>query len=291
MELDEFGWLAENATEAGLAWPGRPAVRRESVAVPGGRRVSAVIWGTAPPEMVLLHGGGQNAHTWDTVALALDRPLVAVDLPGHGHSDWRADHDYRPAALAADLAAALAVVAPGAGLVAGMSLGGLAALALAERHPELVRRLALVDIVPGLDPARVEPILAFLGGAERFASFQEILDRTVPFNPGRSLPSLRRGVLHNARRLPDGSWTWRWDPDLPRKIEHQEPLGPTVAAVAGPVLLLRGSRSAIVSDEDTAGFLRRQPTARVVVVAGAGHSIQGDQPVELARQLAAFLDE
>ena len=54
----------------------------------GGRTVSALVWGDAPAELVLIHGGGQNAHTWDTVALALDRPLVAIDLPGHGHSSW-----------------------------------------------------------------------------------------------------------------------------------------------------------------------------------------------------------
>ncbi len=63
-------------------------MRRESVEVDGGRKVSALVWGSEPPEMVFLHGGGQNAHTWDTVALALGVPLVAVDLPGHGHSDW-----------------------------------------------------------------------------------------------------------------------------------------------------------------------------------------------------------
>ncbi len=40
---------------------------------------------------MLLHGGAQNAHTWDTVALALGRPLVAIDLPGHGHSDAPAE--------------------------------------------------------------------------------------------------------------------------------------------------------------------------------------------------------
>ena len=62
------------------------AVRRLAVEVEPGRRL-ALVWGEAEPELVFLHGGAQNAHTWDTVALALDRPLVAVDLPGHGHSD------------------------------------------------------------------------------------------------------------------------------------------------------------------------------------------------------------
>ena len=45
---------------------------------------------------MLLHGGGQNAHTWDTVILGLGVPALAVDLPGHGRSAWREDGDYGP---------------------------------------------------------------------------------------------------------------------------------------------------------------------------------------------------
>ena len=84
---DEFGLFHENAAEFGLPYPGPPTVRREEVPLGDGRQLSALVWGDRPPELVLLHGGAQNAHTWDTVALALGRPLVAIDLPGHGHSD------------------------------------------------------------------------------------------------------------------------------------------------------------------------------------------------------------
>jgi pimeloyl-ACP methyl ester carboxylesterase len=84
---DEFSMFGENAEEFGIPWKGDPVVRRESVDLGDGRPLSALVWGDAPPELVFLHGGAQNAHTWDTVALALDRPLVCIDLPGHGHSD------------------------------------------------------------------------------------------------------------------------------------------------------------------------------------------------------------
>ena len=87
MPYDEFGLFHENAAEYGLPYAGPPAVRRVDVEVSPGRRVSSLLWGTSPPELVLVHGGAQNAHTWDTVALALGRPLLAIDLPGHGHSD------------------------------------------------------------------------------------------------------------------------------------------------------------------------------------------------------------
>jgi pimeloyl-ACP methyl ester carboxylesterase len=87
VEYDEFGLFHENAEEFGLPYDGPPTVRRESVELPDGRRLSALVWGTDDPEYVFLHGGAQNAHTWDTVAMALGRPLVAIDLPGHGPSE------------------------------------------------------------------------------------------------------------------------------------------------------------------------------------------------------------
>src|SRR3954452_15398274 len=126
--VDEFSLLSENAQEAGLPWRGAPEVRRETVTLPGGQRVSCLVWGSAPPELVLLHGGAQNAHTGDSVALALDRPLVAVDLPGHGRSDWRDDRDYWPVRNAEAVAEVIGTVAPAARAVVGMSLGGLTAI-------------------------------------------------------------------------------------------------------------------------------------------------------------------
>src|SRR5438034_4291753 len=119
---DEFSMFADNAAEAGIPWRGAPHVERRSVAVSGGRNISALVWQPdKQPDLVLLHGGAQNAHTWDTVALALDRPLVAIDLPGHGHSDWRADGDYKPQIMADDVAIALRALAPAGTPVVGMA--------------------------------------------------------------------------------------------------------------------------------------------------------------------------
>src|SRR5829696_611362 len=148
VEYDEFGLFQENAQEYDIPWRGPPTVRREFVDAGDGRRVSALVWGDGEPDLVLVHGGAQNAHTWDTVALALNRPLVAVDLPGHGRSAWRDDHDYRPATSAPAVANAIETLAPHARAVCGMSLGGVTALALADRRPDLVRALALVDVTP-----------------------------------------------------------------------------------------------------------------------------------------------
>lgn len=289
---DELAYFADNAAEVGLPYAGAPTVERVSVEVAPARAVSALRWGRGAPEIVLLHGGAQNAHTWDTVALALDRPLVAIDLPGHGRSDWRPDRAYWPAENADAVAVVVRELAPDAEAVVGMSLGGLTALALSHRAPELVRRLALVDVTPGVNREKASAITAFVSGPESFASFDEILERTIAFNPTRSESSLRRGILHNAYEQADGSWTWRYDRFLPTEdspIPDFGDLWTAVDAVGVPFLLARGADSPVVDDEDVAELRRRAGHVRVEVVAGAGHSIQGDRPLELAALLAEFV--
>jgi pimeloyl-ACP methyl ester carboxylesterase len=293
---DEFGLFHENAEEVGLPFDHPPTVRREFREVAPGRRVSALVWGEGPPELVLLHGGGQNAHTWDTVALALARPLLAVDLPGHGHSDWPSESAWLdPASMADDVALVIADLAPTAVAVVGMSLGGATSIALATRHPHLVPRLLLVDITPGVTGDKTSDIAAFLSGPETFTTFDEILERTVQFNPTRSVSSLRRGVLHNAVQLPDGTWTWRHQLGRPAMepalhVERADNLmaWDALERITVPVLLARGSRSPVVDDADEAEFRRRRPGDTVVVVEDAGHSIQGDRPLELARIIQEF---
>lgn len=293
---DEFGLLHENAEEAGISFDPLP-VRRVAVDDAG---ISAIRWGDddADAEIVLLHGGAQNAHTWDTVALALQRPLVAIDLPGHGRSAWRDDHDYRPTANAPAVAAAVEALAPKARLVVGMSLGGLTAAALAGTRPDLVRRLLLVDVTPGVNKEKAADIIAFVSGPETFESFDEILDRTVAFNPTRSVSSLRRGVLHNAHQLPDGTWSWRYDRMRESPIEGEDAAEEldrlwdvlSDRAATGPLLLARGATSPVVDNADVAELVRRRPDAEVVVVDRAGHSIQGDRPLALASLVAGWAD-
>lgn len=301
VEYDEFGLFHENAAEFGLAFDGPPVVRRESVEVRPGVRLSALVWGDGPPELVLLHGGGQNAHTWDTVAMALGRPLVAIDLPGHGHSDGSIGGSLSLDAVAQDIAVVVRALAPDATAVVGMSLGGLTTMALSAAAPELVRRIVLVDVLPSRDDAATAVIGKFINGPSSFPDFEELLKRTMEFNPTRSESSLRRGILHNALQQADGSWVWRHarqrddgatapaigapDPD-----ERTEATWRIVEAIQVPLLLARGMEpSSILRDEHEAELLRRLPAASVQHVEGAGHSIQGDKPLELAAIIDGFI--
>lgn len=285
--LSEFALLAGNAEQAGVTGP-LPTVQRIEAG-----DVSALRWGTAPPRVVFLHGGAQNAHTWDTVIVGLGVPALAVDLPGHGRSAWRDDGDYSPQRNAAAVAPVVRELAPAAELVVGMSLGGLTAIRLAAIAPELVHRLVLVDVTPSAPQRHSEMSTAERGtvalaqGDRTFPDFASMLAVTALAAPHRDPESLRRGLFHNSRRLPDGRWTWRYD--TIRSVGDSGELWTDVSAIAAPTTLICGGDSAFVSPDDVAEYARRCPGLTTHVVAGSGHSVQGDQPRALVELLRTAL--
>jgi pimeloyl-ACP methyl ester carboxylesterase len=98
------------------------------------------------PVVVLLPGTGATAEDWDIVAARVreERPVVAVDLRGHGGSDWPGRYSIQ--LFADDVIAALDQLGGGPFDLVGHSLGGLVACKVAAARPDLVRRLVLEDV-------------------------------------------------------------------------------------------------------------------------------------------------
>lgn len=291
--LSEFSLLSENAEQAGISGPLPDVERVESGT--GEAKISALRWGSAAPRIVFVHGGGQNAHTWDTVILGVGEPALAVDLPGHGHSAWRGDGDYSPRLNVEALLPILREHAPAADLVVGMSLGGLTAIRLGAVAPELVKELVLIDVTPSALQRHSEMTkeqqgtVALMHGEREFPSFQAMLDLTIAAAPHREVKALRRGVFHNSRKLDDGKWTWRYD--AIRTFPDFEGLWDDVDALSAPLTLIRGGSSGFVSDEDAAELARRAKHFRAAhVVENSGHSVQSDQPLALIELLRAVID-
>lgn len=113
-----------------------------------GSRLGAVRWvgETGAPVVLAIHGITANAWSWSAVARHLERrcEFIAVDLRGRGRSSG-ASGPYGPRRHADDLAAIADHLGIGSAVVTGHSLGAYAALMAADRHPELVDGLVLVD--------------------------------------------------------------------------------------------------------------------------------------------------
>ncbi|WP_143175637.1 alpha/beta fold hydrolase [Cryptosporangium aurantiacum] len=285
----EFEFLAEEAAEVG-APADLPSVSRVGVTTPSGE-VSTLLWGESPV-LTLLHGGGLNAHTWDATLLALGRPALAVDLPGHGDSAWRDDFDYSPRTNAAALATVLDALAPGTRqTVVGQSLGGVTAIALAESRPDLVERLVIVDVSPGLRAEDAAQVTNFLSGPLVFSSREEIVELALAAGIGSSRRALTRGVVLNTRIRDDGTVVFKHHlgsppPGATLDVDFHD-LWPTLENSEIPVLLVRGTQG-FLSPPTVDEFRTRVPRATIVEIE-AGHNVQEQQPAALAAAIATFL--
>jgi pimeloyl-ACP methyl ester carboxylesterase len=291
MMTAELALVDELADSIDVARPtGR--LRRESW-VEGGFATSALRWGADRSEVVFLHGGSMNAHAWDSLLLQTPLNALALDLPGHGDTDWFEEPVYVPEDLAQAVVPAMQALAPSARTVVGHSLGGLTALALAAQRPDLVDRLVLVDSSPAARRDDSEALRAMVSRSD-FSSFEELLTHVLDPARGDSRP-LRRKLLLNARELPDGRWSWRHDARESTKGDKWEAVFTAVprgwehaAAVRCPTLLLRGERSTVLSEEDVERYVELMPDLRVEVLPGVGHHLQGERPLALGALIAEF---
>jgi len=288
----EFRYLPGQAQALGVALP---SAKRVAIALPDGREISALRYGDGAPTVTLLHGAGLNAHTWDTTALLLQQPLLAIDLAGHGDSSWRDDADYTARTLAADVIRALEQCTSQPQVLVGQSLGGLTAAAVASARPDLVSEVIIVDITPGIDTSGGPAVLReFYSGPTDFASRDEMVDRAIAAGFGGARADTERGVFFNTRIRPDGRVEWKHHfARLAAQVFAAPEAGAPAAravlqdsgwedlrGVKAPITLIRAT-SGFVSEADGDDLQRRLPSARVVAI-DATHNVQESAPRELA---------
>lgn len=251
-------------------------------------------WGTAgQPSLLCLHGITQTAHSWDEVAPALARThhVRALDQRGHGDSTWAPDGDYRLTTQNGDIERFLGAIDAAPAILVALSMGGLVALTLAARRPDLVRALVVVDIAPEVQRGGVDNIRTFVAATDELDTFEDFVQRAHSFNPRRSLDNIRARLRHNLRQLPNGRWTWKYDPALrnPARVgDGMTDLWEQVARITCPVLIVRGGESDIL-DPEVAERFGGIVGAEVRTVPGAGHSVMGDNPTGFLAAVEPFL--
>lgn len=265
----------------------------------GGVLVADVCGPPGAPTVLLLHGGGQTRHAWGTTAesLALEGwRAIALDLPGHGDSDWLANGNYSIEALAElmcriwrEVGSPLAVV--------GASLGGLismAAVGRADTPP--IAALVLVDIAPRMEETGVARIVNFMKAhPDGFATLEEAAQHVAAYR-GRPMDQGIEGLKKNLRLNAHDRWVWHWDPLLMSEDNHNhrrdaDAYENALQRLSAPTLLVRGQRSDVITDAGARAFVQTVPGARYVNLPGAGHMVAGDANDAFTATVATFLHE
>ena len=275
-----------------------------------GLSLNYVDWGHAgAPLLILVHGGFDHSRSFDDLARALrpDFHVLAVDLRGHGDSDWSAEGNYTLNAQAEDLAELLRHLPVSRATLIGHSYGGRVVLRFAGLYPERVDRLIVLE---GLDPNRRKAKAArsldvatrhrnyraslrdLRGRAERgFASLSEAADRMRARN-ARLKPELALHLArHGTRQGEDGRLRWKFDrcvgPVAPVDITPRDERW-LFSRISAPTLLIHGDESGLARpDQDDRVAL--MPSVETIEISGAGHWMHHDRPSETRAAIVDFL--
>jgi len=280
--------------------------RRAFTVANGELQLIADTWGNPDhPAVLLAHGGGQTRHAWGETARLLSEQgkyAVALDLRGHGESDWDPAGRYEFSHYAQDLKDVTEQLG-GRPAAVGASLGGISSLIAHHlNNQNLFSELVLVDITPRVEMDGLGRIRDFmLEHAEKgFASLEEAAAFVASYTPNRKRSNSGNnhdGLKKNLRLGVDGRYRWHWDPKFFAKRPDQKREGhvkftlmeDAAKALTIPVMLVRGKVSDLVSPEGAREFLELVPHAEFVDIEEAGHMVAGDKNDIFSSAVIQFL--
>ena len=258
-----------------------------------GLRLQVYRWGR--PELrpaLLLHSLAAHSHWWDWVAplLAQHFQVVALDLRGHGGSDWVEPAAYRAVDYAGDIVAVLDALGWRSPLVIGHSLGGYIGVNLASLHPDRVGSLVIVDTMTQWnDRERASALEQAERPGPEFASPAEAGARLKLSPPETTAPVEWLGHLAEAgvcERRP-GVWQHAFDR---RVFAHARPdAWPILPGVACPTLVVRGAGSPIMDKEAWLRVATSVQRGQFAEVKGAYHHLILDDPAQFVSIVTGWL--
>ena len=258
-----------------------------------GLRIHYLEWGTADKQpLIMLHGIGRIAHTFDHIAphFAARYHVMAVDMRGHGDSDW----DPKGAYLVEDYVKDIEGLAQQLRLknivIWGNSTGGRVAQVFAGLHPELVAAVISEDVGPERPREIADGMTARLKQEDErgWASEEELLAQQKKGSARTGEDILRAYVQYGSKRRPDGRVIWKRDPAIGNGFVPTE-LWRFVRQIKAPIIYVLGGRSTIVPAATQEELRKVLPQAEITTIAGAGHYPSEENPAEFLGVVDKFL--
>ena len=238
-------------------------------------------WGAAgAPPVVMIHGLTGNAHAFDILAphFLPKYHAISLDVRGRGDSEWAADGNYSNDAYVADLEGLRQALGFERLSLVGTSMGGRISLTYAGTYPDRVERTVLNDIGPETDPRGGSRIATGIHDAvTTFETMDEVIawhrEQRVGFS-ALSDAQQQAAAGHAVKAFHEGGYTWRMDPAVrsdPRRPDPQVSWN-LARRIPGPVLLVRGGDSDLLSPEIAQRMVAEMQDCRMVEVPGVGHA-------------------
>jgi esterase len=252
------------------------------------------------PAVVLVHGRGARADTWQQVAEWVTAhpsgpwQVLAPDLRGHGDSDWDSYRRYDIGSMADDLVAWIDATTTKPCLLVGHSLGAAIALVAAGRHPELVSRLVLEDGGPSSERLVRRWQHTPAAPRSRFADFEDAMAELERLYPGDTTPANRvRRLAHFFESGGSGDVVWRCDmPGMlaaPRDSLLLDRSWDAVADLRCPLTLIVAEENSMLDANIGDRIRAGKPDTEVITVAGARHDVHNSRPDDYLRILESVL--
>jgi pimeloyl-ACP methyl ester carboxylesterase len=277
--------------ESGLV-PARAASRYAEV---NGLRLHYLDYGTEGAQpMLCVHGGAAHGHWFDFVAAGFtpDHHVLALDLRGHGDSEWADPPVYTFQTYADDIEAFAEKLDLRDFILVGHSMGGMVALNHAALHPGRAAKLVVVDTRTLMSADRIAKMREFgAKPASSYASEDELVARyrLEPAGTQKAAPEVIRHMARNSgRQRPDGRWQHKFDRSVYAMFERADGL-PLWARVKIPALLVKGSSSKRIDAKMVEEVRARAPQIEVVEVADADHHVTLDNPRGFVEAVRGFL--
>jgi pimeloyl-ACP methyl ester carboxylesterase len=278
-------WLA-----GGSARAQEPADR---FAMVNGLRIHYLEWGRPErPPLIMLHGIGRLAHTFDHIAphFAGRYRVLAVDMRGHGDSAWDPQGAYLVEDYVKDIEGLARQLQLRNIVIWGNSTGGRVAQVFAGLHPDLVSAVISEDVGPERPREIADGMTARLKREDErgWASEAELLDQLKTASPRTGEDILRAYVRYGSRRRPDGRIIWKRDPSIGNGFIPTE-LWRFVREIRAPIIYVLGDRSTIVPAATQAELRRTLPRVEIATVPDTGHYPSEENPAAFLAIVDEFL--